>query len=148
LYPLNQEVKTADTRGGLTRKVVMNEFQATAVMVALFALRCVVPIILMAVIGYAMNRLVDHWEAEEAAQGETKPAVQVAMATKAAPKLPCWVFNNCDETARAGCPAFKNQSVACWVARMRADGQLPAKCAGCELYNGVPAGTRIGFSGD
>lgn len=133
----------------------MNEFQATTVMVALFALRCVVPIILMAVIGYAMNRLVDHWEKEEQAQREEKPAIALPVAAgktaagKApASKIPCWVFNNCDEKVRAGCPAYKNQSVACWVARMRAGGELPAKCSGCELYTGVSGGARIGFSGD
>jgi hypothetical protein len=134
---------------------MMNEFQATTVMVALFALRCIVPIILMAAIGYAMNRLVDHWEAEEAAQGQvaTDSPIPVSGASRttaqASPsKIPCWVFNNCDEQARAGCPAYKNQSVACWVARMRTDGKLPAKCADCELYTGVPVGARIGFSGD
>jgi hypothetical protein len=128
----------------------MNEFQATAVMVALFALRCVVPIILMAVIGYAMNRLVDHWEAEEAAPGKpiSVPVAGHATAKASPSKIPCWVFNNCDEQVRAGCAAFKNPSIACWVARMRTDGKLPAKCAGCELYTRVPPGSQIGFSGD
>lgn len=133
----------------------MNEFQATAVMLALFALRCIVPVILMVAIGYAMNRLVDHWENEEQTRPAEKPAIALPMAGSKpaagkapAPKIPCWVFNNCDEKVRAGCPAYKNQSLACWVAKMRTGGELPAKCAGCELYTGVPAGARIGFSGD
>ncbi len=47
---------------------MMNGFQATAVMVALFALRCVAPLVLMFAIGYLMNRLVDRWNAQDAAQ--------------------------------------------------------------------------------
>ena len=48
----------------------MNEFQATAVMVALFALRCVLPLALLVTIGYTMTRLANRWEAQE----KTRPA--------------------------------------------------------------------------
>lgn len=121
----------------------MNEFQATAVMVALFALRCVVPFVLLMAIGYGMNRLVDHWEREEKAQAQARPAIPLPMAAARPPapksKIPCWVFNNCDEKKRAGCPAYTTPSLACWVARLRAEGQVPAKCTGCPLYTGAPA---------
>lgn len=120
----------------------MNEFQATAVIVGLFALRCVVPIVLMLVIGYAMKRLVRHWENEEAAQPQA--SIPLAMASPAArqqskSKIPCWVLNNCDEKTRRSCAAFASPTLACWVARLQAEGQIPAKCAGCALYTGSPS---------
>lgn len=95
-------------------------------------------------IGYGMNRLVDHWEKEEKAQAQARPAIALPMAAGPAKqasksKIPCWVFNNCDEKTRANCPAYANTSLACWVARLRAEGQVPAKCAGCPLYTGAPS---------
>jgi hypothetical protein len=122
----------------------MNEFQATAVIVVLFALRCVVPLVLLIAIGYGMNRLVDHWEREDKARSVAQPPIPLPMAARTpteAPKskIPCWVFNNCDEKKRDACPAYANPSVACWLARLRAEGRVPAKCAGCALYTGAPA---------
>jgi hypothetical protein len=129
----------------------MNEFQATAVMVGLFALRCVAPLALTLFVGYLMNRLVDRWEREDEARKagaalpaprpQPKPAIPV-VAVK--PGLPCWVFNNCDEKKRSGCAAYQNQTVPCWLARMRADGALPAGCPDCAIYRArlapIPAG--------
>ncbi len=132
----------------------MNEFQGTAVIVVLFALRCVAPILLMMTIAYGMKRLVRHWEHQEAAMArltgpqpaQSKPApsqaaITLAMAAEQTVKsaIPCWMLNNCDEQTRRNCPAFASPSLACWVARLRAEGQIPAKCAGCALYTGVPA---------
>lgn len=120
----------------------MNEFQATAILVALFALRCVAPFLLLVLIGYGMKRLTAHWERQDAA-GVARPSIPVAMAARTdealRPRVPCWVFNNCNEKTRNACPAYANPSLACWVARLRADGRQPAKCAGCRLYAGAPA---------
>ncbi|MBP6015100.1 MAG: hypothetical protein KA586_00110 [Candidatus Promineofilum sp.] len=120
----------------------MNEFQATTVLVALFALRCVAPLVLMAAIAYGMKRLVIYWDAQEANQPRPQPAIALTMAApmrSTKPALPCWLVKNCDAQTRDACPAYANQSLACWVARLRADGQVPARCAGCELYSGAPA---------
>lgn len=121
----------------------MNEFQAVAVVVALFALRCVAPFLLLLAIGYGMKRLVAHWEREDARAG-AQPSIPPAMAEPASEKspglkLPCWVLNNCAEQTRNACPAYANPSLACWLARLRADGEVPARCAGCPLYTGAPA---------
>ena len=120
----------------------MNEFQAVAVMVALFALRILLPVALMIAIGYGMNKLANRWEAEEQTQAHAKPAIALPVLPArpaAAATIPCWVFKNCDEAARARCPAYRQPSLACWVALLRAEGRLPAKCAGCERYTGMPA---------
>ena len=122
----------------------MNDFQATAVMVALFALRCVLPLALLFAIGYTMTRLANRWEAQQ----KTPPAgasIPLPMAGAESPavvaalKVPCWVLKNCDETKRAHCPASRNPSLACWVALSWAEGRLPAKCANCPRYTGAPA---------
>lgn len=123
----------------------MSELQATGVLIALFALRCVLPFALTLLVGYGMNRLVAHWEREEAAAKTTSPAPVPArrparparpsipvVAVK--PSLPCWVFNNCEESAYVNCAAYKNSAVPCWLARMQADGKLPAKCPSCAIY--------------
>lgn len=122
----------------------MNEFQATAVIVALFALRCIVPVVLMLAIGYGMKKLVRHWEKEDARQSQAPAAIPLPVAAQVTAattgkSLPCWVLNNCDEAARNACPAYASPSLACWVARLRATGQIPAKCAGCPLYTGAPS---------
>ena len=123
----------------------MNEFQATAVMVALFALRCVLPLALLFAIGYTMTRLAKHWESQDAGTAADGASIPLPMAgaespwVAAAAKVPCWVYKNCDETKRARCPAARNPSLACWVALTWAEGRLPAKCANCARYTGAPA---------
>jgi hypothetical protein len=42
----------------------MNEL-ATVGMVVVFALRCFVPVVIIAALGFALNRLFDHWEAPD-----------------------------------------------------------------------------------
>ena len=120
----------------------MNEFQATAVLAALFALRCVAPFLLLVLIGYGMKRLTAHWERQDVA-GAARPSIPVAVTARPneapRPRVPCWVFNNCDEETRNACPAYASPSLACWAARQRADGRQPAKCAGCRLYTGQVA---------
>ena len=123
----------------------MNEFQATAVVVGLFALRCVLPLALLFAVGYTMTRLANRWETQQKGQPASGAAIPLPMAGAessgvAAPlKVPCWVYKNCDETKRARCPAARNPSLACWVALTWAEGRLPAKCANCPRYTGAPA---------
>ncbi len=117
---------------------MMNGFQATAVMVALFALRCVAPLVLMVAIGYLMNRLVDRWNAQDAAREEVPVSIPLpvlpAKQAEARPAIHCWIFRSCDEATRGECVAFKNPAIPCWLARLRVDGKLPAACADCPLY--------------
>lgn len=120
----------------------MNEFQATAVMIGLFALRCVVPLLMTAALGYLMNRLVDRWEAEderqmEMATAEPKPEVVTAVpATKkpSLPALPCWLTRKCDPARRDNCPAYQHRATPCWATRQQFEGTLPADCPGCPIY--------------
>jgi hypothetical protein len=115
----------------------MDEFEAAAALVGLFALRCILPLAFTIGLGYMMNRVADRWQAEDRAQ--------VAAATKVKPRraparpqpaitIPCWLFFNCSPARREKCPAYSNPTVACWAARSAASGRLPAKCATCPIH--------------
>jgi hypothetical protein len=111
----------------------MSESNVAVVMVLLFALRCVVPLAIAIGLGYLMNRLVDHWEAEDTRKQARVPAP--VPAAKPAPQfmlsVPCWVTFSCAEEARRKCPAYRDPSVPCWEARRSANGVLMARCADC-----------------
>jgi hypothetical protein len=106
--------------------------QATFTMVLLFALRCVLPLVLMLGIGYAMNWLVDRWEAE-AVDGDKETAVSAQNANA------CWSVIGCDSELRQDCPGFKQQMIPCWLARTQAEGALPEECPTCPLYKETPS---------
>ena len=111
----------------------MNASQATLTMLLLFALRCLLPLALMFGIGYAMNWLVNRWEAEAAAEFDRGTAAPAEVAGK------CWAFKRCDPEKRKNCPGFKQQMVPCWLARTRVEGILPDACIGCPLYKQTPS---------
>jgi hypothetical protein len=113
----------------------MNASQATFTMILLFALRCVVPLVLMFGIGYAMNWLVDRWETE--AVTEAASGLGTAVATKTGGN--CWAFKQCSEEQRQDCPGFKNQMTPCWLVRTRAEGVLPDDCLTCPIYQQAPS---------
>lgn len=110
----------------------MSETQGALVMVLLFALRCIVPLAITIGLGFLMNRLVDHWEAEDARK--QAPAAAPAPATQSILSIPCWVTNSCPEKVREKCPAYHHPNVPCWEARRKADGSLMARCADCPRY--------------
>lgn len=117
----------------------MNEYQATAALVALFALRCIAPLVITFAIGYLMNRLVDKWQAEDALIEVDKPAPSPVSMPKTTIKLPavrvpCWILRNCEESQKADCPAAKQPGLPCWLVRLRADGRLPETCPSCPMY--------------
>ncbi len=118
----------------------MSEFQATGIMIALFALRCIAPLVITLAIGYLMNRLVDRWQAEDAElmAGQVispdEPQETGLGIKKPSITIPCWILRNCDERSMADCPAKKQPGLPCWLVRMRHDGKLPAACPDCLIY--------------
>ena len=85
----------------------MSELEAGAVMVILFALRCIVPALLMIGFGYLMNWLVDKWRAED----EKRHLKEGRY-----------------------CPAYFKYGNECWSIRMTTEGALPAACVHCPIY--------------
>ncbi len=139
----------------------MNEFEATGVMVLLFALRCIVPFVLLMAVGYFMNKMVDKWEREAQEQqvkekegipevepgkifpeksGVVQPSLaKPSLEKKPALQIPCWLAKKCDPTNRADCPAFQQRGKPCWVARLAVEGSLPANCPDCPIYQAAHA---------
>lgn len=124
----------------------MNELQATAVMIGLFALRCIVPLVLTAAFLHLMNRLLDHWAAEERVPQPGTAVAPPALAPQAsvpltaatpAPSFACWLLRNCDEAQRSKCAAYRRQGIACWQARLIEEGKLPDGCATCPQYTAL-----------
>ena len=117
----------------------MNELEATAVLVALFALRCIAPLVITFTIAYLMNRLVDRWRAEDelllqekgelAVEAETAPSIKLPVVT-----IPCWILRNCDQAMQAECAARKQPGLPCFLVRLRMDGMLPESCTDCPIY--------------
>ena len=125
----------------------MSELESSVVFTLLFALRCVFPLALTIVIGYLMNRLVDRWEAEEAIS--LQEGIEIVQETKSSEgiklpvvTLPCWLVRKCDPVKRDNCPAFKQQGIPCWQARLRVEGQMPDTCPTCPIYAQAMGVTR------
>jgi hypothetical protein len=96
----------------------------------LFALRCLVPLAITLLIGYAMSRLYARWEAEAGVKQrvERKPALRPANSPA------CWSARGCTQESRASCPAYHHPELTCWSARMMVEGTLPATCPKCPLF--------------
>jgi len=85
----------------------MNEFEATGIMILLFALRCALPAVLMLGLGYLMNWWVDRLRQEDEARAKGQPQY---------------------------CPAYVQHGNRCWSVCMREQGVLPAACVNCPIY--------------
>lgn len=117
----------------------MNESEGTAVLVGLFALRCIAPLAITLGIGYLMNRLVDRWQAEDEAQEEAGtiplPAPEpVRGISLPSVTIPCWILKNCSEAEQEKCVAKKQPGLPCWLVRLRYEGILPRDCPDCPIY--------------
>jgi hypothetical protein len=104
----------------------------------IFLLRLGVPLLITLAVGYGLRRLDARWQAEAQARLEQEE-VPAELKALARPEQPCWEIKGCDEASRARCPACKTLDIPCWVARLRATGQLPAACHNCDLFNLSPA---------
>lgn len=118
----------------------MSDSEGTAVLVGLFALRCILPLAITLAFGFLMNRLVDRWQAEEAESHEDVPEVEPSVPDSLggiklpAVTIPCWVFNNCEESKRHDCAAYKQPGIPCFLARLQSEGKMPSDCPDCEMY--------------
>jgi hypothetical protein len=116
----------------------------------LFILRIGVPLAITVGIGYVLTRLDAKWQAEADQQAQEQQAVQRKQSSLPASGFqvpvgkpaglmatagpPCWSLKGCTEAMKAQCAACHQPGTPCWMARTNAEGRLPAKCKGCELY--------------
>jgi hypothetical protein len=103
-------------------EVTVDGSQATLTTVALFALRCLIPLALTLTMAYLMDRQVRRWGVES-----RRNSAEAA----------CWELRNCAPERRKACAAFKYQGQPCWSARLEQDECLPEACVTCPLFNGV-----------
>jgi hypothetical protein len=112
----------------------------TALVVAMFALRFGVPLLIMFGVGYWLRRLDDKWQAEARARRATELARQELASGERHIELlkvidpPCWVTKDCPPEARSRCPACRFSDVPCWLARYRMTHELPADCFSCPRF--------------
>ena len=106
--------------------------------IGIFLLRLGVPLLITLAVGYGLRRLDARWQAEAQARLEQEEVPAELKALKMS-EQPCWEIKGCDEAKRAQCPACKAWDIPCWVARLRATGQLPAACHNCDLFSLSPA---------
>ncbi len=118
----------------------MESWQMVMGVAVMFIVRLGVPLAVTVAVGYWLRRLDEKWQAEAMARRATALAQQL----QAQPQVeilkvidpPCWVTHNCSEAARKNCPACQNPNLPCWLARIRTEGRLPAKCYNC--YHFIP----------
>jgi len=122
----------------------MNIVTETLALTVLVVLRLGVPITVTAVIVWGLRRLDARWQAEAEAQ-RTSRAVTAGLVSSSVTASPlaaarsCWEHHNCPPEKRQHCAGCALTDLPCWMARLRADGKLPARCYGCALFRTRPA---------
>lgn len=116
----------------------------TVALIVLFILRLGVPIAITVAIVGGLRWLDARWQAEADAQRSSRAvaAGQLAPAAVASPlaaEQPCWKLKQCPPEKREQCAACALTDIPCWMARLRTDGKLPARCYGCALFRTRPA---------
>ena len=117
----------------------MNAILETVALTVLFVLRLGIPIAVTGMVVWALRRLDARWQDEAAAHQASRAVAAGDLAATAvlsplAAEQPCWQLNHCSAAQRGHCPACAALDIPCWMARLRADGKLPARCYGCALF--------------
>lgn len=111
----------------------------TTAMVVLFILRMGIPIAVTVAIVSGLKFLDGRWQADAEARHASRAVAQGlltpdAVSSPMAAEKPCWELNGCTEEKRKQCSGCAMTDIPCWMARLRADGKLPARCYGCALF--------------
>ena len=122
----------------------MNVIFETLALTVLIVLRLGIHIAVTVLIAWGLRRLDARWQAEAAAQQSSRAVAAGdldagAVTSPLAAQQPCWELNNCSDAQRGNCPACAALDIPCWMARLRADGKLPARCYGCALFRTRPS---------
>lgn len=117
----------------------MEGFQAALLVAAMFILRLAIPLALMLSVGYWLKQLDARWQAEALARRANVVVEREAESEQAVKILkvidpPCWVTRDCAESKRIDCPACRLTDIPCWLARLRLQGHLSARCYDCERF--------------
>lgn len=121
----------------------MSELEGAVYLIALFVLRCLVPLGVLMGAGYVLRRLDEKWQREAAAGSRRVPAGIGWLPSRPSPRpvaepmalaQPCWQLKGCDPLRRESCPAFLQPETPCWLAHLQAGYGLLANCPSCALF--------------
>ena len=125
----------------------MGSIAGTFTVLGMFVLRLIVPLAVIGLVAYVFRQIDLRWQKEAWAmqrmgieQGDSD-----GSGVRWLEKLyrPCWEEKGCDESACAKCPAHRQSSLPCWMARRWAEGRVPAKCYKCERFTLRPASVPV-----
>jgi len=105
--------------------------QDILVIAGMFFLRIGLPLLIVMGIGYLIQRRLEPKAVHEQFEGMIRSAQERAAAATG-PK-PCWEINNCPAELRAGCAAYKQPDIPCWLSLQIAGQPLPEGCATCQV---------------
>ena len=112
----------------------MSRLSELTVLIGLFLLRLGVPLAITLLVGLLLRRLDAKWETEARRSRERAVALGAPSRARRSGQLPCWLIRGCPEDLYRDCPAYKIQSLPCWLARLRVEGRMPKLCANCTLF--------------
>lgn len=122
----------------------MNVLIELIAVIVLSVLRLGVPIAVTIGIVWGLRRLDGRWQADAQARHASRVVAEGLVAPEdvispMAAERPCWSENGCPPEKKRLCAACSATDIPCWMARLRADGKLPARCYGCARFKTRPA---------
>lgn len=118
----------------------MSRLAEVSILVVMFVLRMGIPVMLTFVVGFFLHRLDAGWAARAKRSAVGSDAAGAVKRTR--PPLPCWLIKGCSAEDYESCPAHQDQSVPCWLARLRVEGRIPRLCESCDLFR-MPSGASV-----
>lgn len=104
----------------------MNEVYSVIMVLAGFAVRLAIPILITALIVHFLRGLDERWQRE---------AQQVPAAVE---KPACWEIKQCPPEHRKDCQGYASP-LPCWQARRMANGYMREECLSCRIFLRMPA---------
>ncbi|MEA1977459.1 MAG: hypothetical protein U9N80_06125 [Chloroflexota bacterium] len=111
----------------------MNEFSMILTLIAGLLLRFGIPIVITALLVYALRRLDQKWQREVEMPAQADP-VRVSLFDK----IRCWATNECSQEIRDTCPAFIESGRPCWQVHRDVSGEMQPKCLECPVFQAAP----------
>ena len=103
----------------------MSNFADGLSILAGFAIRLAVPVLVTIIIVRLLRGLDERWQSE--ASSMPAPAEKPA----------CWEIKECPPELQKECPGFTSP-LPCWQARRMANGYLREECLACKVFLGTP----------
>jgi hypothetical protein len=111
----------------------MNELSVILTLIAGLLLRFGIPIVITAMLVYALRRLDQKWQREIELAVKSEP-VKVGIFDK----IRCWATKECSQEIRETCPAFLESGRPCWQVHRDVSGEMQPKCLECPVFQAAP----------